>query len=444
MNPAAALRATGFALLLGVAWMLLPLGLLRLPLWNWPIPDWPRLTAHLLGFVTAFGLGGVAALRLARRLPHEAAPERALRPGEGATRAILIITILMNIGALLVRASFNPFACGNLLECSNAAYQGYVEGSLAGEGALFEYVRILLSPLIYAGVALSIWMVVFREGREFRGYALVIIASEVVLAVATGTSRSMANLLLFGLLLKLLSGFDQDARRLSFGRKLWLLIGASMVMGIFFLYFSFLQLNRDGLVAAVGLVPFAGGYVEAMSFQTGSDNFVLKGVESVVRYLCAGYFSFSLALGLSGGQTFPLGASMFLAMRAYRGGDPSFVTHSLPGQIESHYGWSYMQQWHSIFSWLMSDYSALGVAIIMFCLGQLFTLSVFLALSRKSGPLAKMPMFIFFIAVLYVPANNQVFQSPEAAFSFLVAVLVLLMKLGQTHRLPVRVSHAAG
>lgn len=434
MTADAAGRAAGTALVLALLWMLFPLVLLRLPFWDWPIPDWPRLVLFLFGYVAAFGLGGMLALAALGGLrdgaPAGLAPDPAAVASSRLTRLVLIVTIVMNLGALLVRASFNPFTCGNLLECSNAAYQGFVERSLAGEGAYFEYARILLSPVIYAGIAMSIWSLNFSEGRRLRGLAITVIVIEVVLALATGTARSMANLLLFALLVRLLKGRDPQARAMSTGRKFAVGIGAAVAVVIFFLYFSLLQLNRDGLVAVAGVMPFSGGYVEALSFQTGSDSFLLKGTESVVRYLCTGYFSFSLALGLSAGQTFPFGASMFLAQRAQRGGDGSFVTHSLPGQIESHYGWSYGQQWHSIFSWLMSDYPVWMVGAIMLLLGAAFVAAVYVALTQR-GPMSKLPMFILFIVVLYVPANNQVLQSAEAAMAMMAGIAVLVFYLAR-------------
>lgn len=444
MTTASARRAAVLSLLLAVAWILLPLGLLRLPLWDWPIPNWPELIAYIGGFAIAFAAGGAAAVALSRLyVPGGQVEPNTPQAADRATKVVLVVTIVMNIMALLTRASFNPFTCGDILACSNAAYQGYVEDSMSGKGAFFEYVRIFLAPIIYAGVAMSVWSAVFGGEQGLGKYAAIVMASEVILAVATGTSRSIANILLFGFFLKFIHNNFAAKEKVSKWNQILFVSRVFILISMFLLYFSYLQLNRDGFVAAVGLLPFGNGFIESRSFQTGNDSFLLKGLESVVRYICTGYFSFSLALGLSAGQTFPYGASMFMALRTARGGDTSFVTHSLPGQIESHYDWSYLQQWHSLFSWLLSDYSPAGVASIMGIMGFLFTLSVFIAFSHRGGAMLKMPMFILFIVVLYVPANNQVFQSPEAAFSFFAAVFILLTAVAGSQWRQARSAHAA-
>lgn len=442
-TPASVQKVVGFALLVAALWMLFPLGLLVLPLWDWPIASWPLLAGTLVGFTLAFTIGGIVGIGLIQQLPAAAINTGAAecRAVASSNRVVFAITISLNLLALVSRAGFNPFTCGNLLECSNAAYQGYIEGVIDGGGAPIEYVRILFSPFIYAGIAMSVWALMFDEGRGVRKWAILTLVSEVVLSVATGTSRNVANVLLFGLLARAIRGRLSTSSQTTPGRKLLVIIGSLVTIIIFFLYFSFLQINRDGLVAAIGLMGFNGGYIEALSFQTGNDSFVLKGVESVVRYLCTGYFSLSLALGLTGGLTFPLGSSMFLAQRAKSAGDDSFITYSLPGQIESHFGWSYLQQWHSIYSWLLSDYSVTGVAVIMFTIGILFTMSVYIALTER-GAFAKLPFFLFFILVLYVPANNQLFQSPETAICFFAAIMVLLFKLARFRTMPAGAPHA--
>ena len=435
-----------FALWMAVLWMLLPLGLLRLPLWNWPIPDWPLLTGVIVGFVFAFALGGTVGIGLANWMQPRSADAGLARPlagpDQGMVRLVFMITIVMNALTLVSRAGFNPFNCGNILECSNAAYQGYVEGSLAGEGALFEYMRILMAPVIYAGLAMSIWCVMFEEGKNVRGLAVLVILSEIVISIATGTSRSIANVLIFGIFVRSIKSFVVESTRIKTSSILLYIFGSIVMSILFFLYFSFLQINREGFVAAVGILPFNGDYIEAWSFQTGNESFLLKGLESVVRYLCTGYFSLSLGLGLTPGQSFPLGSSMFLAQRAKLGGDDSFITHSLPGQIESHFGWSYLQQWHSLFAWLLSDYSFAAVAFIMALLGFIFSLSAYVALTQR-GAFAKLPFFMMFIVVLYVPANNQIFQAPETALAFLAAILVLLFKLATGRSVAEGVARAA-
>lgn len=426
-------KASAKALVAAVAWMLLPLFLLRLPIWDWPVPDWQLLSLVLIGFMVAFSLGGIGGLMLLDVLPANA-PAEAEQPWI-PNWTILLLALLMNVGTMVSRASFNPFSCGNILECSNAAYQGYIEGASTGAGAAFEYLRILLAPAIYAGIAFSSWIMVFAGKKSHRYIAIMVIFSEIIIAIATGTSRNIANLILFIMFIYFLKRSVYPKTDGSTAKKILILILLFTLAILFFLYFSFLQINRDGFVAAAGLLGFNGGFIESYSFQTGNDSFILKGIESVVRYLATGYFSFSLALQMSPGLTFPIGSSQFLAMRAMRGGDSFYVYHSLPGQIESFYDWSYMQQWHSLFSWLLSDYSMMTVMIIMFFVGFLFVVSIYVAMTNQSA-FSKLPLMIMFIFILYVPANNQVFQAPETAIGFLFSIFIIIYSIWRATRRP--------
>jgi hypothetical protein len=329
----------------------------------------------------------------------------------------------MNAATLVFRAGFNPLTCGDLLACATEAYNAYIENSLAGEGAAFEYVRILLGPVLGAGVAASVWLLVFRQPGVSRVLPICVVASEIAMAIGTGTSRALANIIIFALLLLYLrkrTGLGGARRPVSAGTY----ATSALAVVLFFVYFAFTQLNRDGLVAAVGLLPFNGGFIESWTYLNDSDNFLIKGFESVARYLCSGYFSLSLGLGMQHGLTFPLGNSMVLARRAALGGDETYVAISVPGQIESAYDWSYLQQWHSIFSWLLSDFGYAGVGVIMFALGFLFVLALAMALTRSDW-FSKLPFYTFFAAILYIPANNQLMQGFEAITSTLASVVLL-------------------
>ena len=427
MTASALARSLAFARTIATAWILLPLLSLSLPLWSWPITSYATLYLVIGAFTGCFWIGCMAAslVFMATDAPAPVSP----KPYD-ATRlqAITLGAIGLNLLTIATRAAFNPFTCADLLACSNDAYQAYIEGQTTGSGAAFEYVRIALSPFIYGVLALAIW------GSDagtpgFRWLRWGVIASEIVLAVATGTSRNIGNVLLFALFAASIRRRASDVKARP--RSPWVYVGVVVLVVAFLAYFSFTQLNRDGAVAAVGLLPFGHGYIEALSYSTDDDSVLLKGAESIVRYLASGYFCLALAIDLPAGLTFPFGSSMFLARRAIDStGDGNYVTLSLPGQMESLYGWSYMQQWQSLFSWLLSDYGYLGTGFIMIGVGFYFIAACGSALTNR-GALSKLPAFIGFIMVVYIPANNQVFQTPETYVAFIFSAMLLLFLMLQ-------------
>jgi hypothetical protein len=411
-------------------YMLAPLPLMWTPLWDWPVPDWTLLTLVVLLFAGAFWAGALAmalALRPAARAMDARLAAAGLVPDRGlAIPLMLIVVVLANLVTLAARASGSLAACaGNLLACTNEAYAAYVEGT--GTGSPVEYARIAISPVLYGAIGLSIWNLLAhgRADRAWPFYAAAL-ASEALLALGTGTSRNLANLVLFAIFARAVLGAVR-ARRRRTSPWTWLLL-AVLAVG-FFLYFAATQLSRDGFVALAGLQRFGSTYIESLSWRTGSDSFLLKGVESVARYLCQGYFVLGLALGMEGGATFPFGHSMFLARRAdlAMGGD-YYREMSLPGRIESATGWDYLQSWHSIFPWLMSDLGVAGTALAMVVFGALAMLALAIALTRNDA-LSKLPLFLMFLLVIYVPANNQLAQAPETYAAFWAAVLLMAVRL---------------
>lgn len=423
------LAQLGRARLWCLLYMLAPLPLMWTPLWDWPVPDWTALTLAVLLFALAFWAGAQAmglALRPAAQLLDARLERAGLVPDRGiAIPLMLSLVVLANLATLAARASGALLSCGgNILACTNEAYASYVEG--VGGGSPVEYARIALSPFLYGAIGLSLWNLL-AHGRADRAWPFYVaaLASEALLAIGTGTSRNVANLVLFGIFVRAILGAVR-ARRRKAKPWTWLLWGA-LAIG-FFLYFAATQLSREGFVALAGLQSFGGSYIESLSYRTGSESFLLKGVESAARYLCQGYFVLGLALQHDGGATFPFGHSMFLARRAddALGGD-FFARMSIPGRIESATGWDYQQAWHSIFPWLMSDLGVAGTALAMAAFGALAMLALAVALTRNDA-LSKLPLFLMFLLVIYVPANNQLAQAPETYAAFWVAVLILAVR----------------
>lgn len=427
-----------YARRLAAFWMLLPLAVLALPLWSWPVPDWTALTLTLLLFTVTFVVGFVLAETALR--PHAAELDRRARAAPARDRWLpwmLVGVIAMNAITLVARAAyFNPLECSNVLACTNDAYQGYIKGSSMGASAPVEYIRIVFSPFIYAALGLSVWRLVGRGG-SYRRLCIVVVLSEMAIAFATGTSRNIANLLLFAAFCRLLQAGLAVVRvraRDQVAGAVALAVGA----GAFFLYFASTQLARDGAVALVGLHPFRGGYIEALSYTTGSTSFALKGLESVARYLSSGYFGLSLGLDMDMGETFPFGHSTFFARNAsVILGDDTFLTRSLPAQIEWFYGWDRIMSWHSVYTWLMSDFGYAGTAFIMAVFGAIAAFAFAVAIAFHDN-LSKLPALLMFLFVLYVPANNQLAQAPETAVAFLAMLPLLAARALTILRAPTR------
>lgn len=413
-----------FAERAAVMWLVLPLPLLAMPFWDWPVPDWSLLAFAVIGYAAMFWLGCLVMRGFIRNAPADTRGDLRSPNFYRSKFLIVVAAIVLNLATLAFRMTFNPLGCADLLTCTADAYTAYIDYS--SSGSPIEYVRIFASPIIYGALGLSMWGLVIEDRDKLTAWYLMLIGTEVLLALITGTSRNFANLILFGVALRALKPFIRPSHGRAGVRALLMWATASVAL---ISYFAASQLAREGFIAASGLLPLGNGYVMALSAQTGSESFVLKALESIVRYMCSGYFGFSLTFDLEQGLTFPFGNSMFLSRRASDlFNDPGYVTLTMPSQAEAVYGWSRDIMWSSIYPWLISDFSYAGTAVLMLVFGMLWILAVAAAITR-TGPLHKLPVYLMFLMVLYIPSNNQLGQAPETAFAFIAAFMLMLATL---------------
>jgi hypothetical protein len=86
-------------------------------------------------------------------------------------------------------------------------------------------------------------------------------------------------------------------------------------------------------------------------------------------------------------------------------------------------GWREGNQWHTLYTWLASDVTFVGVPLIIFLMGRILAQSWIDAVA-KASPYAVVLFALLTIAVFYASANNQVLQTSETVTVFW-AVLVL-------------------
>lgn len=156
------------------------------------------------------------------------------------------------------------------------------------------------------------------------------------------------------------------------------------------------------------------------------SNDIKLGAGTFMYYLSSGYYGLSLALQLPFVWTFGFGSSFEL--RSFFGRflpltDDFILTY--PVRIEAQTGWDAYANWHTVFPWLASDLTFWGAILF---------LSVFIAIYATSwnrilrnGHWINILMFANInIMLLYIPANNQLFQTRA---SLLVTIFVFLIWL---------------
>lgn len=137
----------------------------------------------------------------------------------------------------------------------------------------------------------------------------------------------------------------------------------------------------------------------------------------MTSYLTQGYYGLSLGLKEKFISTWGFGSSWFLmnVYSLFKDRD-SLENDSLIFRIQK-YGWQPDINWHSIYTWLASDYSFWGVIIIMFVFGKLFA-NLVNDIKTNELIFSKSLLTLFFIMFMYFPMNNQIFSFIDTFFTF--------------------------
>lgn len=141
-----------------------------------------------------------------------------------------------------------------------------------------------------------------------------------------------------------------------------------------------------------------------------SDNLKL-GFGLFLYYLSHGYYGFSQCLDLPFEWSFGYGSSFALKEVLNKFMPYSdYEIASYPVRMEATTSWGAYQNWHTIFPWLASDFTYIG-AIILMCLVMMVYAISWNRILKKGHWINVLLFCQLNILLVYVPANNQLFQT---------------------------------
>lgn len=185
----------------------------------------------------------------------------------------------------------------------------------------------------------------------------------------------------------------------------------AMIFGLIGISFAVFYVTY-GTTSRLGKVKY---YYEPANINVNFDSpimliipgFLKDALIIISTYLTQGYYGLSLAMREPFTTSYGVGGSWFLmgVFQKITGIDVTLRTY--PFKIIG-YGWDPYINWHSIYTWLSSDFSFIGTLIIMMVIGYWFGEVWKSVLFQKN--IYGIGLFILFmIMFMYFPANNQVF-----------------------------------
>jgi len=406
-------RARLVPVMFAIPFLALSVALFAFGPWPYKIRN-PELTYGFLGAANlAWLLGYVGGVRGTPGFYGGSySAERLTAWSIGVSVVLIIPTIWFRAGTLaldLVASIENP---GEAYLRSRAARSRSIP--------FVEHVRLLFGPVLVMMLPLSTyyWR---RIGTLARFGAVGVIAGTCALYVAIGTNKALADTLVL-LPFVLLGGHISRVHRLSFGRRTLVILAAITGALAFLLFFGQTQSTRLGSSASVGYFPAIGAgadYTHVLLRDRSTEwQIAVLGVSS---YLTQGYYALSLSLGEPWVPTFGMGHSLFLIHQVADVLGDWVLALPYPMRIEK-YGWNGHRLWSSIYPWIASDVSFPGTIVVMYFVGRFWGQSWLDTLGGRN-PLGVVMFAQFTIMVFYIPANNQVLQSPEGFFAFWITLV---------------------
>lgn len=331
------------------------------------------------------------------------------------------------------RISFSSFIQSVISGWLNpgVAYQTRLESLayLDKTGSLVQYSSIIISPLLWLFVPLSIlyWDYLRKWQRiSMIGYVLL----DILGWISIGTNKGIGDY--FAILpWTLLARDPRILPRFKLSRSLKPIALVTILALFFITFFGSGQYGRHSVQSTQFFDPI-------VKIQADSSNILMQclprsaqgGILSLISYLDQGYYGLSLALEKPFVWTYGLGNSYFLTGLSRRFLGPSAISDlTYPARIEGS-GYDRDKRWHSFYTWAASDVSFPGVLFLVFIIGRLFAM-VWMDVVVKKDPTAFVLFPLLVLMLYYFPANNQVLAFYQTAVPFLT---FLFLWLRASHR----------
>ncbi len=299
---------------------------------------------------------------------------------------------------------------------------------------------LAFSKLVLVYMLVSSWPGLSRL-KKFLGSAVAIFP--IVSGVCVGTNKPVFDVaFVFTTIIVAYVFMTPRAARLAFVKARGTLILMTACILVFAgAYFQHtMNVRAPGLEYAKSLSSSAGAVrikPNAQAYCEHAGEWTAKGCHLFsigAIYLTQGYYGMSLSVDIPLESTYGLGHSKFITdtLRKYLGIDltPRTFQHKI------HEQWSATGQWHSAYSQWANDVGFPGVALVMLTLG-FYAGAVWSSALATHNAAAVCSIPLLATLIIFIPANNQVFNIFESLATFIVLFIAWVASLAFGPRAPV-------
>ena len=335
------------------------------------------------------------------------------------------VTLIMLVPITLVRTGGDINILRSLTNPGDA-YLATHEAAARGTRSYAEYVGIVLSPLIWPLLPLTVtfWN---RLGRLLKFMAVLAILGGAVGFFLIGTNKGLVDIFILTPWYLLLG--SRSPGDILKPKRLFRSLYALGFAAIIFLPYFGLNIVTRGTTGTISATPTPGGTViprqiDIPGFNGPLANEYSAGLMALSSYVGQGYYGLSLCLQEPFVWTYGVGHSRFFIWLAEEATGQSYQTildMTYPYRVARDFGWSGDTKWASLYPWIASDVSIFGVPIVMYLFGRLLALTW---LDSIGGNPAALVLFgLAALTIYYASANPQVFQFSDTVVVFYVYLI---------------------
>jgi hypothetical protein len=330
-------------------------------------------------------------------------------------KLLMIIAFIWFLPALYIRLGIETF---DINEIFNKIIEGFVNPAVGYQekSAIFEnrvggrpFLKIfnflIMSPITYAFFAISI--LYYKNFSKKIRYAIAIMfLLECLSWISIGTNKGLVDTFLFLFFMGIV--VDPKFYQFNVKRVIVVLIAIAILLS----FFISTMLSRFGIIEDSNLIDnidfsVLGNPLKTTGIYAEMSMVVQFGLMQLTSYLAQGYYGLALTLQEPLTWTYGFGNSwMGLGLWEIITKEDLMPSTYL-GLVEKRHGIDPNVAWHSIYPWLASDFTFVGVPFVIFAIGYFFSIS-WLDTIYKRTIYSNMVFCLFAQMIFYFYANNQI------------------------------------
>ncbi|AZG13622.1 MULTISPECIES: hypothetical protein [Cupriavidus] len=406
-------------------WTLLPLFLIFWGPFDFRLSQPDALVGFIFACVLAFAMGYVL-------FASTAAPRVELAPAPHPWINRLFLGACL-LSVMLIEPSIYAYTGKHVWQVESVLNQREVYLQLLTGLEQSSPLRKVMSAL--RGLAAPIVLLVLPTAAVYwpdldrlaRRAVLGVVACFLLFSLFRGTDKEMGDLLVFFFVglgiaagFRAIRGIQMNVR--AFRR------GNLLAVGVVLVFVTLFTLRKAARMQ--GALSFClYNDVACFTVDSGSDiiNLVRFAFGMLTAYLSQGYYGLSLALNTDYNWTYGIGHSSFLVsfFSSFIDTDAIYKDGLMYALRAS--GWDDRYVWSSAFPWLASDLTFWGVPPLMFLIGAIYSRAWMAAIAWRS--LSGIMVFaLLSIFIVYLPANNQLAQSPDYYVATVVWLAIFVLE----------------